>query len=249
MDVMAPPTGALERVPSPSFFVHHTQQLALAAILGDAKAIRRETTINSISTAEVLTLVDAKSRVFRRGLWPARSAPACGATVAETTIGGQVKDHLYWYLNGLHATVPAYMHPDSRHHEHGPFHDSPRFTRGMGQVCLRAKLLEPTSEPRLLRPAPTSPHARRFSAAAARPLRPDPADGGPAPARQRRSAAAASGAPGRASAAGLPGHRERVGWTRLGSWVIGGALGDLSDQVRASSPNGPVQGERLWKRQ
>ena len=27
-----------------AFFVHHTQQLALAAILGDAKAIRRETT-------------------------------------------------------------------------------------------------------------------------------------------------------------------------------------------------------------
>lgn len=37
-----------------TFFVHHTQQLALAAILGDAKAIRRETTIEKTRLAKGL---------------------------------------------------------------------------------------------------------------------------------------------------------------------------------------------------
>ena len=45
-----------------SFFVHHTQQLALAAILGDAKAIRRETTIKKTRLAKGLRVSTAGGR-------------------------------------------------------------------------------------------------------------------------------------------------------------------------------------------
>ena len=47
------------RTSATSFFVHHTQQLALAAILGDAKAIRRETTIKKTRLAKGLSVSTA----------------------------------------------------------------------------------------------------------------------------------------------------------------------------------------------
>ena len=97
---------------------------------------------------------------------------------------------------------------------------------------------------------PSTPHGpcvtysghSRAGAAAAGPTAPSPP---PAVRRRRACAAAAAGAPPRASVVGRRGHRERACWTRPRCWVIGGGLRGFSDLVRATFPNGPVQGERV----